>query len=223
MSSNKRQYKCKNNPNKFCYVCGEYIFVTPPNFTSTLQSAYRLYFYISPENLGESWTPNVLCNTCKTGLTMWMTGAKRYLSFDVPTIWRQPMCHEVDCYFCLTKIKQHGRHKTVEYAHVNSMSKPVPHSLSVKYPVCPKKNIVNRQNQVIMPNEKSELLASRLQERNLLKSQVKVTFYRSRQKYYAQYYIKKNNVCYCNDIYGLFKEFGEPYDPTEWRLFIDSN
>ncbi|XP_050521448.1 uncharacterized protein LOC126894445 [Daktulosphaira vitifoliae] len=70
---------------------------------------------------------------------MWMTGAKQYLSFDVPTIWRQPMCHEVDCYFCLTKIKQHGRHKTVEYAHVNSMSKPVPHSLSVKYPVCPKR------------------------------------------------------------------------------------
>jgi len=65
----------------------------------------------------------------------------RYLLFDVPAIWRQPMCHEVDCYFCLIKVKQHGRHRTVEYAHVHSFTKPILHSPSVPYPVCPKRKI----------------------------------------------------------------------------------
>lgn len=76
MSEIFRNYNCKNNPNKFCYACGEYIFVSPPKFTDSLQTAYQLYFKVAPENLGESWTPNVLCNTCKAALTTWMSGAK---------------------------------------------------------------------------------------------------------------------------------------------------
>jgi len=57
-----------------------------------------------------------------------------------------------------------------------------------------------------------------------LTSDVKVTYYRARHKSFAKYYLKKdNNVCYCHDITGLFKDFGETYDPTEWRLFIDSS
>lgn len=81
MSAVKRQYFCLNNPNKFCYICGVYIFMNPRNFSETLQTAYRMYFKISPEDLGESWTPNVLCNTCRTNLTMWMSGAK-YIFFN---------------------------------------------------------------------------------------------------------------------------------------------
>jgi len=71
--------------------------------------------------------------------------------------------------------------------------------------------------------EQAELLASRLQERNLLAQGVKVTYYRERNKRFSQYYSKQENVCYCNNIKGLFAEFGEKYDPNEWRLFIDSN
>lgn len=82
MSNAKCKFHCKNDPNKFCYVCGEYIFVTPPKFTVTLQNAYSLYFNVTPENLDESWTPNVLCNTCRTSLTMWMSGAK-YVDFFI--------------------------------------------------------------------------------------------------------------------------------------------
>jgi len=56
-----------------------------------------------------------------------------------------------------------------------------------------------------------------------LTSDVKITYYRARHKPFAKYYLKKDNVCYCHDTTGLFKEFGEIYDPTEWRLFIDSS
>lgn len=185
--------------------------------------------------------------------TIFLFHLSRYLSFDVPAIWRQPMCHEVDCYFCLTKLKQHGRHRTIEYAHVNSFTKPVPHSPSVPYPVCPKRKkqlhdsygstessqsdvehekkpmlfTQSELNDLIrdldLSKDNSETLASRLQERNLLTSDVKVTYYRDRHKRFAKYYLKKDNISYCHNITGLFKEFGEAYDPIEWRLFIDSS
>jgi hypothetical protein len=31
------------------------------------------------------------------------------------------------------------------------------------------------------------------------------------------------DLCYCNDISALFDTFGIPYDPQDWRLFIDSS
>lgn len=163
------------------------------------------------------------------------------------------MCHEVDCYFCLCNIKQHGRHRKIEYPQVSSLTKPIPHSTYVPYPVCPKKKKLDTPssessesntsvtepmedpkpftqfalNDLIrdldLGKENSEILASRLQERNLLVSGVKVTCYRDRHTRFAQYYSKKKNVCYCHDVTGLFAEFGVKYDPNEWRLFIDSS
>lgn len=179
----------------------------------------------------------------------------------MPTIWRQPFCHATDCYFCLTKIQQRGRHKKVEYAQVPSMTKPIPHSHSVPYPVCTKRKrepSVEPDEPPVEPDEqstadesevelernpklftqselndlirdldlsklKSELLASRLKERNLLSPDVRVTFYRNRHKQFDKYYSTKDNTCFCHDVNGLFEEFAEPYDPAEWRLFIDSS
>lgn len=176
------------------------------------------------------------------------------MKFDVPVIWRQAMCHSVDCYFCLTKVQQHGRHRKVEYPEVHSMAKPVPHSPLVQYPVCPKRkkqpessdkstdksneSFVEREEKIMpftqselndlmrdldLSKEKSEILASRLQERHMLSSGVKVTYYRDRHKRFSKYFSKTDNVCYCHDIIGLFKEFNELYDPIEWRLFVDSS
>lgn len=76
IGNKKRKYSCKNDPNKFCYVCAQYIFVKPTNFATKLQSAYSFYFNLTPLNVSETWTPSVLCNTCKTLLNMWMSGAK---------------------------------------------------------------------------------------------------------------------------------------------------
>ena len=30
-------------------------------------------------------------------------------------------------------------------------------------------------------------------------------------------------MCYCHDINGLFEEIDFPYDPSDWRLFLDSS
>lgn len=174
----------------------------------------------------------------------------------MPTIWRRPFCHATDCYFCLTKVEQHGRHKKVDYAQVPTMIKPVPHVDSDPYPVYPKRrredsvesdvdnqstcdeneaelerkpvlftqlDLDDLMKDLDLSKGKSELLASRLKERNMVMPEVKVTAYRNRHERFGKYFSTKDNACFCHDINGLFNEFGEPYDPTEWRLFIDSS
>ena len=69
----------------------------------------------------------------------------------------------------------------------------------------------------------SELLASRLQERNLLEKGVKVTFFRQRTSHLMTFFSTVGDLCFCNDISGLFNVFQNEYNPTEWRLFIDGS
>lgn len=74
-----------------------------------------------------------------------------------------------------------------------------------------------------LSKEKSELLASRLKQRNLLDPAVNITLYRNRHKLYAQNFKKENDLCFCKDIPALFEQLEEQYDPNEWRLFIDGS
>lgn len=70
----------------------------------------------------------------------------------------------------------------------------------------------------------SELLASRLHEKNLLEKGVKVTYYRSRESAFLQYFRNIDGFVYCQNVDGLMKELGIcNYNATEWRLFIDSS
>ena len=77
--------------------------------------------------------------------------------------------------------------------------------------------------------QSSELLASRLGDKNMLEEETSVTFYRNREKDFLKYFSaynhgKSRKFVYCSDINGLLTEMGLPhYDPAEWRLFIDSS
>ena len=73
-----------------------------------------------------------------------------------------------------------------------------------------------------LTKKKAELLGSRLQERNLLKPDTKISHFRSRHMNFSSFYSQEENICLCNDISGLMQEIGRSYDPSEWRLFIDS-
>lgn len=67
------------------------------------------------------------------------------------------------------------------------------------------------------------MLASRLQQWNLLASDIRVNFYRSRGDQFTKYFESKDGYQYCHDIRGLFKSMCQSYDAEEWRLFIDSS
>ena len=75
-----------------------------------------------------------------------------------------------------------------------------------------------------LPKQSAELLASRLQEKNLLKPDTSVTFYRNREAELRKYFHSDGQLVYCADVEGLLLALGLPaYRSSEWRLFIDSS
>ena len=75
-----------------------------------------------------------------------------------------------------------------------------------------------------LSKESSELLASRLNDRNLLQQGTKITFYRTRDNEFLRFFEELPDFVFCIDIPGLLLKLGvNEYKPEEWRLFIDSS
>ena len=75
-----------------------------------------------------------------------------------------------------------------------------------------------------LSKEGSELLGSRLKEKNLLDSETKITFYRTREKDFRQYFKTECEVVYCHSVQALLLALGVVnYVANEWRLFIDAS
>jgi len=75
-----------------------------------------------------------------------------------------------------------------------------------------------------LSKEASELLASRLKEKNLLEPGTKITFYRTREKDLLPFFSEEQNLVFCHAIRELLVKMGLPeYFPDDWRLFIDSS
>ena len=75
-----------------------------------------------------------------------------------------------------------------------------------------------------LSKEISELIASRLQEKNCLAPGTLVTFYRDRDSPFRKFFSKAQGLVYCNDIEGLINEYKSvKYEAKDWRLFIDSS
>lgn len=73
----------------------------------------------------------------------------------------------------------------------------------------------------------AEMWASRLQEWNVVANDFKVTAGRKRSlvENFDQCFSlhEESKIIYCNDIEKLFENFNHPYDPNDWRLFIDGS
>jgi len=54
--------------------------------------------------------------------------------------------------------------------------------------------------------EKSELLGSRLREKNMLASGVKFSWYRNREKEFRKYYAQEDQLVFCTDIRNLLHQ-----------------
>jgi len=73
-----------------------------------------------------------------------------------------------------------------------------------------------------LPKGKSELLASRLQQWNMLQCDVTVTSFRHHHEAFATYFKRADDLSYCTDITRLLEHLNGSYDPHNWRLFTDS-
>lgn len=76
-----------------------------------------------------------------------------------------------------------------------------------------------------LSKESAQLLGSRLRENNLLAPETTFYWYRNREQEFRIFFEKDNDsaLIYCKNIKGLIEALGLKYDPSEWRLFIDSS
>ncbi len=74
-----------------------------------------------------------------------------------------------------------------------------------------------------LSKDDAELLASRLQENNLLDNSARVSYFRRRNDKFLDYFKEEDGLCFCSDIHGLFNALGHNHEVEEWRLFIDAS
>ena len=64
--------QCKNDSNKFCYICGELIFAKEKrSITSHIKKLYKAYFYCDIGDQEKTWASHVYCLTCVKTLSAW--------------------------------------------------------------------------------------------------------------------------------------------------------
>lgn len=165
MSDHDEPVQCKNSPDNFCYVCGDFIKLVEwkKRISKQHERAYLSYFGFSILNQAKHWAPHFVCRSCHLGLIRWMNDCDCYsgLKFSKPMCWREPKNHRTDCYFCVTRIDADTG--TVDYANVISAVKPIANQ-TVAFTQKFVKNlpIVPRQpdeSLLILPNELDLLIS----------------------------------------------------------------
>jgi hypothetical protein len=73
-----------------------------------------------------------------------------------------------------------------------------------------------------LSKSKTELLGSRLKQRNLLEKNARISSFRSRHQLLVSFFRKEDDLVFCYDVDGLMNALRIKHDPHEWRLFIDS-
>ena len=135
MASARRS--CKNKPNVFCYICGEYTIASNRKpVTSFIMRAYHAYFGIKLADQDKAWAPHMVCKTCTETLHGWTNG-KRSLNFGIPMVWREPTNHDTDCYFCAVDVTGINRKNwgSLKYPDLQSARHPVAHCDDILVPI----------------------------------------------------------------------------------------
>ncbi|GBL87024.1 hypothetical protein AVEN_218731-1 [Araneus ventricosus] len=121
---------CSNDPNKFCYICGELtIKKQQRNITDFVKKLFFAYFGVRLGDQDKSWAPNIVCCICVEELKQWLSGKQKSLRFGIPMIWREPRNHSNDCYLCSLNVYDFNakNRKGIVYSNIPSAMRPVPH------------------------------------------------------------------------------------------------
>ena len=118
MASARRS--CRNKPDVFCYICGEYTIA--PN-RKPVTSFITRAFGIKLADQDKAWAPHMVCKACTETLRGWTNG-KRSLNFGIPMVWREPTNHVTDCYFCAVDSTGINR-GSLKYPDLQSARRPV--------------------------------------------------------------------------------------------------
>jgi hypothetical protein len=128
---------CTNDPDVFCYICGEYTMKECRKpITEFVRKVYFAYFNTHIKNQDKAWVPHSVCKTCTETLRYWSQGTRKGLNFGVPMVWKEQQNHFDDCYFCLVNITGINRkmRSKLTYPNLPSATRPQPQSDIVPIP-----------------------------------------------------------------------------------------
>lgn len=211
-------------------------------FTDSHQQKYEQYFGMAPENLDQQWAPSFICQHCEIifnlqrkstfGVPMIWKAPKCHATdcylcssnksgFGKNMQWNHPTNSAIG--FTLPVLHPDG---IVDPRCLDSLSYDSSQESGASIESDTGSEFQKNENPKLLTQaelndlvrdleltkEKSELLASRLKERNFLVEDVSSTYFRDRHMPYGHYYTMENNICFCHDIPGLFQEMGQVYD-----------
>ena len=121
--------KCKNHPNRFCYICRHVLFLeSQAKITDFMKKAYQAYFGVKLGDQDMLFASHIRFKAYVENLWDWKNKKRKSMQLDVPMVWREGKDHVTDCYFC-TNLKGTNRKNKhyAQYPDVSSEIKPVPH------------------------------------------------------------------------------------------------
>ena len=122
--------KFNNNPNVYCYICGEFTTKSEKcQIKDNVNQYYFSYFNFPLGHQDKAWALHVICTGCDRGLWDWVRGKKKSMLFAIPMIWRIPKNHHTDWYFCSVNVKGFSKRNKnkLTYPSLESAIKPVPY------------------------------------------------------------------------------------------------
>ena len=145
-----RSRSCKNHPDSFCYIRGEFEITDERNRVADfIQKAYHAYFGVQDKlgNQDKPWAPHVVCKTSVEHLREWTGGSPKPLKFGVPIIRREPKNHTNDCYFCAINliVINKKKRKSLIYPNLSSALRAVAHCDEI--PITVFKELANVPNE----------------------------------------------------------------------------
>ncbi len=121
------RYVYRNDPDHFCYICGEYTFKDcRRNITPLIKTRYKDYFKMKLGDQDKRFTPHIVCKGCSDRLSLWSSGKLKQMPFVTPMAWREQSNHSSDCYFCATNVEGFNKRnaKHIKYPNLPSAVRP---------------------------------------------------------------------------------------------------
>ncbi|KAI6661361.1 hypothetical protein LOD99_9988 [Oopsacas minuta] len=213
---------CLNDPDDFCYICGEYMTKEHRfNTKDVTKIAYQAYFGIKLGDQDKSWSPHKVCKYYTETLHLWTQGKAKSMELEVPMVWRELKNHHDDCYFCMVKMSGWNRQKknSWHYPDIHSARRPIPYCSEIQAieESWDSTNSSNSCNELLQINKSepftqgqlndlvrdlglskdaSEILASGLSEHHVLYNEAKITNYQHRDEELIRYFNDEGGLCF---------------------------
>ena len=135
-TSSKR--RCLNEPNVFCYICGEYTLQhNRKTISDFVKRGYLAYFRVMLGDYDKHWAPHIVYKLCAEHLRQWTNKNRKSLGFAIPMVWPEPKDHANKCYFCAVKTKGINKKNknSLTYPNLDSAIGPIQHNKELSVPV----------------------------------------------------------------------------------------